>query len=314
MPVANPEYNPDWKDILHYHRDEAERWGVIVSEGYKNSDISPAFEEAYLKQQEHSSATLDCFRMQFPTVQEHAQWVFDSFQPDVIYGARVLVNIPDFEKFVSLDDVDKAYRDVRNEAERVYAERHYSLPVQDIPDSDAFKSGQESRVISYRRHFQESEIYPNGFGQGANISTLITAHQVGHEAHVCFMYDHEHKGMSVINGVELMAGVMYREAVQSSKMQERDEHKGLLSRFLKGATGKTNIPKPEDFHFYIHVPPMDGGFRKEAFMEVVLEFSDGKFSNPRYLHKKFVPEIVKSAQTRLMMEIAPPLTIELKRT
>jgi hypothetical protein len=130
MPTENPEYNPNWQIIHDYHFGQlqqlkADSTRLMEGEGRAGHPLTEEFSrkwtEIHQKEGWHLQTMEDCFRMQFPTIQEHAAWVFRSFPPD--QDAR---NPPavDFEKFTSHDDIRKAWLKLRDTADaRLYGLR-----------------------------------------------------------------------------------------------------------------------------------------------------------------------------------------------
>jgi hypothetical protein len=125
MSTTNPEYNPDWKVIHDYHRMESdhlnERSQVLTDrdnelsrsgERYNSEERTAIENEKRLIRAERDVHDHICektlTRMRFPTVQEYAAFVFNTFDP--ANGERGS-NPPavDFEKFISIDEVNAAW-------------------------------------------------------------------------------------------------------------------------------------------------------------------------------------------------------------
>lgn len=124
MPTQNPEYNPDWKAIHDYHSAErarlTEELKLITKRDQDSFDAGLAYDSgqrlAIQDERErilagldaHQKASLESFRMQFPTVQEYAAWVFRTFDPATGHPEAKTPEL-DFEQFTTLDEVGEAW-------------------------------------------------------------------------------------------------------------------------------------------------------------------------------------------------------------
>lgn len=307
MPVANPTYNPDWKDVYDYHQAELEKLDQVIGEYYRTSFVGPEFAEALRARDNHQSSVNETYIMKQPTVQSYAQWLFENF-PVRSSLASIPVQVPDIEKFTSIDEVRDARKKIKDDVDQSVAEMRYALPTGQPEGMNAFQIESKEQIFSQWRYFSEKEIYPNGWGSGSGMSTLMTMHQVGDQMHVCFMHDARHPGLSVVNGIERLANVVYREALQNQAAQTDRTAISLMDDFIKAPESKQPL-LPKDCYFYIHIPPRDAGFQKEAFIKVEMEFGPNGFHSSEWNHQSVIPELIQNARFEHTKEaVAQPIT------
>jgi len=129
MPTPNPRYNPDWKKFFKHHSTEWKRIGEErdalnerdraldkAGQRYDSPERTAIFEEnekLRLEQDKHHEACLDSFKMQHPTIQEYAAWVFSTFGLDTFGFENEAegVDVPavNFEKLTTFEDVSEAW-------------------------------------------------------------------------------------------------------------------------------------------------------------------------------------------------------------
>lgn len=315
MPVANPLYNPDWKTIHDFHAAERDRLDQEITRFYETSNYGTEFQAMKEAWDRHHAACLDSFRMQHPTIQEYAAWVFKNFDADSVLAQNFAVHIPDFESFQTLDEVSAAWAQAKENAKQAYAEKNMSLPIGRPENLDAFSSEDAGSVHRYWRYFDGDTLYPNGYGQIASINTLVTTHDKGDEFHICFMHDPNHHGLSPMNGIEQLAGVIYREASEIAQHRSRTLAARAtlferLSSMFRGAA--VQLPKPEQFHFYLHIPPRYNSFIDEKFLRVKMDFEDGQFKNPQWEEMDKIPPVIQSTRFDVMRNFENSPTLRLK--
>lgn len=303
MSVPNPLYNPAWEAIHDFHHAERTRLDTLVGDAYKNDSYGDDFDALVKERDAHHDVCLETFIMRHETVGSYAKWLFENF--DVRgFAPRIAIPMPemDYEDFQTIEEVREKWTALEEMVKEATNAKLYALPVGKPDNKDIFIQGTDNHVFSYKRIFTASDLYPpHGDCGNTTVSAFVTVDQRDGEFHICLGLDPNHIGQSVINAVEDVAGVLFREAVEMGKQHSGGKPDswvgGILKSILAVVTDKG--PQSEQFHFYTHTPPADYPF-KESFSRVTMDYSNGRFSNPEWHEYQVIPDAVQTVRYDLM--------------
>jgi hypothetical protein len=310
MSTLNPRYNLEWESIHDHHSAERNR----LQEAKKAVEYgTPEYIELHKQWEEHHHACMDCFKMRHPTIAGYAEWVFSNFDPS---EDGIPVQDVDFESFKTLEQVDQTWAKIHKDSEESYYQKRNALPVGQPDGLDIFDTPE---TFVYRRYFSEDDLYGgptamNNFirAQGHNIDggihTLIAVDQRADKFNICILQNDRHVGQSVMNGIERLASVVYKEALAQAESLKTASDSGLRKVF--DAIRKTisgPALRPENFNFYIHIPPSGtpGSLGKEIFSRANMKFRDGAYQNADFQHFETIPSRIQNARYESMSEAEP---------
>ncbi len=309
MPVPNPEYNPDWEKEYELHNAERFRLQELVTAKYRANDFGDEYKKLDAAAKEHNLACNHTFVSRHKTIQDYAEWMFKAHPPQTGILKPVPVHIPDFETFKTINEVAEAWSAALNDAEQGYADSFGKKEAGQPSGMKAFSDSSVDGLFSYWREFTEQEFYPNAqFYRGVTTSALVTVDQRQEDGlHICFMYDPKHVGASVINEIENLATVIFREAKQVEAEQKKTEKPSFVKKLMKPFSLEADNKElsPQSFHFYTHVPPRGGAFGEESFAKVEMEFKGGSYHSPKWTHYDVVPEALQKARFEAMQRPQP---------
>lgn len=215
MAYPNPHYRPDWSALRAQHGAEMKEASEERDRLAKQDDIgSPAYQEAESRAKTHLHAYKETFRQQFPTVQEYAAWLFDTFDPTrPVLGDPFPLPSVDIAAFRTVEEADAEWSRIRRIVEKAEIEAEGSLKVGQPPGLLAFADA--SRVRSYWRQFTGQDLYPGGYRtEDICVSALVTVDELEDGWHICFMHDPSNYNTGIVGVFERLATVIYREARQ----------------------------------------------------------------------------------------------------
>jgi len=296
MTHSNPRYDPNWERFHDEHAAERERLAQernrLIAAGDMSSD---AFRHVVAEYDRHHKACLAAFKMQHPTVQGYAAWLFRSFDVSMEdHGAGIPVPQVDFEALRTTEEVDQAWSRVHRAVSDSAHDKLNSLPAGQPAGLSAFADASAPRLSRYWREFMPRELYPQGYAGTSGVRTLMTVDEQPDGWHVCFMHDWKQVGTSVTNAIEALANAVYREACALAG-QPLQPATGLRAWLLRWRTAGRPQIDPARFHFYLHIPPRGLGVR-ESFSRVELSFKNGRYGEPKWLFYSVVPAAIRSAR------------------
>ena len=296
MTHSNPLYDPGWERVHDEHAAERERWGQernhLVAAGDMGSDT---FRHVVTEYERHHNACLAAFKMQHPTVEGYAAWLFCSFDVSMEdHGAGIPVPQVDFEALRTIEEVDQAWSRVHRAVSDSAHDKQNSLPAGQPVGLSAFADATALGLARYWREFAPRDLHPQGYAGASFVRTLITADEQPDGWHVCFMHDWKQAGTSVTNAIEALANAVYREACTLAGQPSRPIAglRAWLPRWRMQGRPKLD---PARFRFYQHIPPRGLGVR-ESFSRVELRFEAGRYGEPRWFFYDVVPAVVQSAR------------------
>ena len=121
------------------------------------------------------------------------------------------------------------------------------------------------------------------------IWTLITMHRRAGVWHVCFMQEWPCRGVSVINGIEQLATLAYREVLAEVGRAPKQGLHGMWR-----PKPRTLAVYPSQFRFYTHLPAWKRG--REEFDLVPMRYHGGRFRDPHWVSYKSIPRAIALAR------------------
>lgn len=326
MPTINPDYKPDWEALHDHHAAERKRIlekqnALMEQDGefYKQGLQHDAPERIKLSrkqealQTEFSKHHTQCLRCldtyQHKTIQDAARWVFRNFDPNMgSYNAYTVHKI-DFEKFTTIEQVNRAWSEANKISEQINAEKAGSLPVGEPGGKDIFQETGKNRVGSAWQEFDMKELHPGGYyPRGGHVHTLVTVDQRENEYHICFMQDPdiERGGFYVEGEIAALATAMFNR-VQGAHAEKTlpkslpgavSKIKGWLSSLVNIASAPDEeLPgiHPHQFHFYVHHRPIP--LHRERFLVVDMKFENERFGmeDVSFVHYDVIPSVIQKA-------------------
>ncbi len=305
MAHPNPYYEPNWKTFHRRRHAKLERARSDLRRLSEARDYgSEDYAAAKAEHRRRHEAFMLTYKMQHPTVQEYAAWVFWEFPVGMeAYGEAVPVPEVDFAAFRSIEEVDAAWARIDRAVTEAACEKQASLPIGQPKGLRVFSAPASLKLLRYWKHFEPSDLYPGGFARGPGVRTLITADQQEDGWHVCFMHDWNSPGMGVTNAIERLATALYREAAAGRWPPAKRRWSAWLAHRLVRPKPAV-APYPGRFHFYQHIPPKPEGGR-ETFDRVLLRFWQGEYRDPEWFGYKIIPEVIQSARLDCAVENSP---------
>lgn len=295
MTHSNPLYDSDWERFHNEHAAERERLAQERNRLIAADDMSSdAFRHVMAEYDHHHKACLAAFKMQHPTVQGYAAWLFRSFDVSMEdHGAGIPVLEVDFEALRTIEEVDQAWSRVHRAISDSAHDKLNSLPAGQPAGLAAFAEAGAPHLSRYWREFMPRELYPQGYAGTSGVRTLMTVDEQPDGWHVCFMHDWKNIGTSVTNAIEALANAVYREACALAG-QPLQPAIGLRAWLSRWTAGRPQIDLAR-FHFYLHIPPRGLGVR-ESFSRVELSFKKGRYGEPKWFFNDAVPAAIQSAR------------------
>ena len=286
MPTMNVLYDPNWEAVHDHHAAERERLGKLLFGDKCDCLTGAAAAEAQAEFDRHHLECLLTFKTQHETVQEYARWLFSIWTAG---GPRPEV---DYEALRSVEEARDLYNRLVTEAEEAKHAERASLPVGQPPALRAFEG---EGMVRCWRHFTPGELRSCGAASLAGTRTLMTSHRLAGVWHVCFMQDGTYPGKSVINAVEILAMLVYREARAEAAACRalRPGWVGWLGRLVPDWM-QPGAVRPSSFRFYTHLPPVRP--LREEFDRVELRFAAGQFMGPKWRGYRHIPQAVAAAR------------------
>lgn len=296
MTYSNPFYDPDWQQLHDQHAAERERLAEernrLTAAGDMGSD---AYRHVLAQHDRHQQACLAAFKMQHPTVQGYAAWLFGSFDVSMEdHGVGIPVPQVDFTTLRTIEEVDQAWSRIYRAVSDSAHDKQNSLPAGQPAGLSAFSDATAPGLSCCWREFQPRELYPQGYAGTSGVWTLMTIDEQPNGWHICFMHDWKQVGTSVTNAIEALANAVYREACALAG-QPSQPATGLHAWVLRRWTAGRPKVDPARFHFYQHIPPRGLGVR-ESFSRVELTFENSRFSGPKWFFYGSAPAAVQSAR------------------
>ena len=322
MAVANPLYNPKWKEIFNEHCAALERLSIeqkhltqrdqaLFDAG--NQYESPEREALELEKArvdkewlDHHDACLETAKMEHPTIGEYARSLFKVFKPGV-FESNHLVHLIDYDRFQTLEEVAAAWSEANEISKQAAAEKRGSLPVGRPDGKNIFTKTEDNILASSWQDLHVRQLYPTGPIMGyEHMHTLVSLDQRKSEYHICFTQDPDiaRGGMSVTNEIEKVATIFYNRAYKSAlekdpqrKLQDPNAKSGMLSELMAPVAKPYSTTEPvihaDQFHFYVHYLP--SRYSREKFIRVDMNFTEGQFQNPEWREYDVVPEHIQKA-------------------
>lgn len=335
MAIPNPEYKPNWQEVQDFHdaerkRIDVERDAIQEKENelfqagvsYQSDEMKALARESQALQEEWDTHHRECLRCldryQHKTVQDAAKWLFDRFDPSMgTIGAKTIHQI-DFEQFQTIDEAHAAWVQANDVSQQMEADQRNALEIGQPNGSDIFTETGDNQISSSWQVFDASTMgYNPGLTNNWHSHSLVTVDQRNGEYHICFMHDPDtHRGGgSPMNFIEDLATTMYRRALTLHEPDKKSSQpsndsgfsmKGLLSSVMKRASAiiGDDTPRPEQFHFYIHVRPQHT--MRETFCRVDMEVGRNGFYDPDFKHFDVIPEIIQQAYYETAMPTVTP--------
>lgn len=293
---SNPLYDPNWEQFHNEHAAERERLAEernrLIAAGNMSSD---AYRHVAAEHDRHHEACLAAFRMQHPTVQDYAAWLFGTFDVSMEdHGAGIPVPQVDLATLRTIEEVDQAWSRIHRAVSDSAHDKQNSLPAGQPAGLSAFSDAIAPGLSRYWREFQPSELYPQGSAGTGGVWTLMTVDEQPDGWHVCFMHDWKQVDTSVTNAIEALANAVYREACALAGQPTRPTL-GLRAWLLHWRMAARPKIDPARFHFYQHIPPRGLSIR-ESFSRIDLPFKNGRYSGPEWFFYEVVPTAIQSAR------------------
>lgn len=308
MPTPNPIYDPNWQAIHDRHDAERSRLREEMNI-LRQSDNNHDHEQAEkLQEQWHVAheACLDSFRMQFPTMEEHAEWVFREFNPERDAGEFEQI---DFATLTSFDAINEAWTTANKRATDNKTLARNSIKVGQPDGMVAFSGCDGSKPFSYIREFTGADLSLDLCGRNA-VRAVVTVDCLGDQTHVCIGQhrdDRRHFDVEIL----AMAQCLFREAEGLAQEKRKQDAPGGIADTLSRAFGRQPKPllNPDNFTFYHHRAPSTG-FVREAFAELAIPLRTDHDPGSAHISHDHVPEAIRSASRNRPTEIKP---VPLKR-
>lgn len=261
MAYANPFYDPEWETVHDRHETERTRISAELNNLAKAGAFgSDTYRQAEAEFDRHHQACLASFKMQYPTIQEYAAWLFRNFDVSMSdWEGGTPVPMVDFATLRTIEEADRAWSRVHRTVSNSAAERRLSLPTGQPDGLRAFADAASPTLSRYWREFLPRELYPVGYAGGAGIRTLVTVDEQDDGWHVCFMHDWESVGVSVTNAIGRLATAIHREACALAEQQGTTS--GGVRAWLerrRAVRARAVMLAPDRFYFYQHLPPRGG--------------------------------------------------------
>ena len=287
MPTFNDLYDPGAAAAYERHAAERKRLGQLLYGEHPCPLTGQALREARAAHAAHKAACEATFETRAVTVEEYARWRFSVW----CHGPAPAV---DWAALGSVEEVNRLASRLEQEACDARRIQLLSLPVGQPAGLAAF--GEAGRALRYWRHFTAAELTPGGWARGSGSRVLVTADPCDGVWHVCFTQDPCWTGLTVTNGIELLAGAVYREALLEAE-RRRAGQPGLRG-WLAGALPPAWRPSAlgvDEFRFYEHLSARARGDR-ESFDLVRLHWEGGRFWHPRWERHPSVPRLIAAAR------------------
>jgi hypothetical protein len=307
MPVANPEYKPDWQEIHDHHNEERQRlseekdavqdqWNELFRAGkkYDDPELSALDQKMNALQTEwdvHHEACMHILnRNQHETVQDCAKWLFEGFfNPDESWEAEKIkhVTVLDYEKFTTLDEVFAERNRTGKAIDEQYVEAEQRLPVGQPDGLNAFIDDGESQIKTEWMTFTREELYGNNLWAQVSVAdtheALVTVEKRDGQYNVCIAEDpkvaHSTLAQSDVLATAIYNRIREAEGHDISKPQNLGAAvKGLLSGIANSLYGKFggSTVYPEQFNFFVQNGPSSrGSFGREHFFKVDMKYEHG---------------------------------------
>ena len=281
MVVRNELYDPDSDAIHDRHSAERERLSRLLHGAGQRELPEEQHAAAQAAFDHHHHACLRTFVTCHETVQSYARWLFRMGTWPGGQAPEV-----DWEGLRSVEEVRTLYFRLLRKMEEAEHAKTASMPVGQPAGLEAFEGpGVERRW----RRYTGKELRSVGGSARLPIWTLVTTHWRSGLWHVCFMQEWPCRGLSVINGIEQLATLMYREALGQSGRAPKQALYGILLPAMR-------LPAvyPSQFRFYTHLPPASP--MREEFDLVQMRHHGGQFRSPQWMSYKSIPRAIALAR------------------
>lgn len=237
------------------------------------SHLVPQMADRLIAAQDDMRAAL---RASHRTVEDYAKWYFETYAIEGATGAT-----PDFASMKTCDDVEKAWSDL-------------SIDIQTKEMMARARLPQSSSSLFTRNITTERRVLDTA---NFKISAIVITEKSDGLTRICIRQEPGDIKPSVISLIDELATDIYlTEQRQYAPSPEPDR---LFARSLKSllsAFNKSVKDHPEEFEFYIHVPPEHGG--REQFIRMDMDWENGHYQHPRPTYFHDIPVFVQNACVR----------------